>query len=76
MHNILQTRKTNSNLRSEIETAWNFINTNKFGLNLLSYFASKEWNIIPLEIKNSGSFEIFKTKFQNLEPEDWKWLPL
>ena len=48
----------------------NCVNTNKFGLNSLRYFAFKVWSMVPLEIKNSGSVEIFKTKFRNWEPID------
>ena len=44
--------------------------TKKFGLNSLRYFASKVWNTVPLEIKDSGSVEIFKIKIWNWEPKD------
>ena len=44
--------------------------TKKFGLNSLRYFASKVWNTVPWEIKDSGSVEIFKTKIRNWEPKD------
>ena len=37
--------------------ASNWLNTNKFGLNLLRNFASKVWNN---KVKISGSVEIFK----------------
>ena len=37
--------------------ASNWLNTTKFGLNLLRYFASKVWNN---KVKISGSVEIFK----------------
>ena len=61
MYDISQTRKINYNLRSQTDFASNCVNTNKFGLNSLRYFASKVWSMVPLEIKNSGSVEIFKT---------------
>ena len=44
-------------LRSQSNCASNWVNTNKFGLNLLRYFASKVWNN---KVKISGSVEIFK----------------
>ena len=70
MYNIFQTGKINYNLRSQTDFASNCVNTNKFGLNSLRYFASKVWSMVPLEIKNSGSVEIFKTKIRNWEPKD------
>ena len=70
MYDIFQTRKINYNLRSQTDFASTFVNTQKFGLNLLRYFASKVWSMIPLEIKNSGSVEILKTKNRNWEPKD------
>ena len=70
MYDIFQTRKINYNLRSQTDFASNCVNTNKFGLNSLRYFASKVWNMVPLEIKNSGSVEIFKIKSRNWEPKD------
>ena len=63
-------RKINYNLRSQTDFASNCVNTNKFGLNSLRYFASKVWSMVPLEIKNSGSVKIFKTKIGNWEPKD------
>ena len=70
MYDIFQTRKINYNLRSQTDFASNCVNTNKFGLNSLRYFASKVWCMVPLEIKNSGSVEIFKTKIRNWESKD------
>ena len=69
MYNIFQTRKINYNLRSQTDFASICVNTKKFGLNSLRYFGSKVWSMVPLEIKNSGSIEIFKTKIQNWEPK-------
>ena len=61
MCNIFQTRKINYNLRSQTDFL-PCVNTNKLGLKLLRYFASKVWSMALLEIKNSGKVEIFKTK--------------
>ena len=41
MYDIFQTRKTNCNLRSQTDFTSTCVNTNKFGLNSLRYFASK-----------------------------------
>ena len=69
MYDISQTRKINYDLRSQTDFASNCVNTNKFGLNLLRYFASKVWSMVPLEIKNSASVEVFKIKIRNWEPK-------
>ena len=70
MCGIFQTRKLNYNLRSQTDFASICVNTNKFGLNSLRYFASKIWSMVPLEIENSGSVKIFKTKTRNRKPKD------
>ena len=67
MYDIFQTEKINCDLRSQTNLPSNCVNTNKFGLNSLRYFASEVWSIVPLESKNSGSVEVFKTKNQNWE---------
>ena len=55
INDIFQTRKINYNLTSQTGFASICVNTNKFGLNLLRYFASKVWSMVPLENKNSES---------------------
>ena len=70
MYDIFQTRKIKYNLRSQTEFAGNYVSTNKFGLNSQRYFAFKVWRMVPLEIINSASAEIFKTKIRNWEPKD------
>ena len=55
MYDIFRTRKINYNLRSQTDFASICVNTKKFGLNLLRYFPSKVWSMVPLEIKNSRS---------------------
>ena len=69
MYDIFQTRKINHNLRSLTDFASICVNTKKLGLNSLRYFASKIWSKVPLEIKNSESVKIFKTKIRNWEPK-------
>ena len=64
MYDIFQTRKVICNLRSQNDLASNCVNTNKFGLNLLRDFTSNKWNMVLLEIKNSGSAKILKTKIE------------
>ena len=62
MYDIFQTRKISYNVSSQTDFASICVNTKKFGLNLLRYFASKVWSMVPLEIENSGCVEILKTK--------------
>ena len=58
MSDIFPTRILSCNLRSQTDFFRNTVNTTKYGLNSLKYFASKVWSIIPIEIKNSCSVEI------------------
>ena len=62
MNDIFPTRVLNYNLRSQTDFFRNNVNTTKFGLNSLRYFASKVWSMIPIEIKDSWSVEMFKIK--------------
>ena len=59
MSDIFPTRVLNYNLRSQTDFFRNKVNTTKFGLDLLRSFASKVWSMIPTEIKNSSSVEMF-----------------
>ena len=60
----------NYNLRSQTDFFRYTVNTTKFGLNSLRYFASNVSSMIPLEIKNSSSVEMFKNKTSKWEPDD------
>ena len=57
-------------MRPQTDFASICVNTKKFGLDSLRYFASKVWSMVSLKIKNSGSIEILKTKIRNWEPKD------
>ena len=60
MSDIFPARVLNYNLRSQTDFFKNTANATKFGLNSLRYFASSVWSIIPIEIKNSSSVEMFR----------------
>ena len=45
----------------------NTVNTTRFGLDSLRYFAWKVWSMIPREMKNSVSAEVFKNKINKWE---------
>ena len=62
MSAIFSTRVLNYNLRSQTDFFRNTVNTTKFGLNSLKYFASKVWSMIPIEIQKSWSVKMPKNK--------------
>ena len=67
MHDIFQTRGIRYNLRSQADFGY-CVNTNRFGLNSLNFFAAKVWDIVPLEINNSDSVGVFKSKIRKWKP--------
>ena len=77
MNVILQTRTLPYNLRLNTDFARNSVNTSRFGLNSLHYFALKVWNIVwkvwnivPSDIKNASNINIFKNKIRKWEPKE------
>ena len=56
------------NLRSQTDFGGYSVNTNRFGLNSLKFFAAKVWDIVPLEIKNSDSVKVLKSKIRKWKP--------
>ena len=46
------------------------VNTRRYGLNSLSYFAPKICDKIPLEIKNINYVQKFKTEIRKWAPEN------
>ena len=70
MSDNFPTRVLNYNLRSQTDFLRITVNTTKFGLNPLRHFALNVWSMIPIEIKNSSTVEIFKSKISKWEPND------
>ena len=70
MNVILQTRTLPCNLRLNTDFARSSVNTSRFGLNSLRYFALKVWNIVPSDIKNASNINIFKNKIRKWEPKE------
>ena len=62
MKDILQTKTLTYNLMLQTDFMRTFVNTSRFGLNTLHYFASKVWNIVPSDIKNANNLHIFENK--------------
>ena len=62
------------NLRSQIEFPRSSANTSQYGLNSLRVFSSKLWNMVPTDIKNSATLNIFKKKIRKWgEPKNSNW---
>ena len=61
---IFPVRSIDYNLRSQTDFTVSSVNTTHFGLNFLPYFASKVWNIFPLELKNLNDVENFKSEIR------------
>ena len=55
MSEILSLRNIDYNLHSQTDFKQGPINTMNYGLKSLRYLAPKIWNVIPPEIRNSGS---------------------
>ena len=62
--NVLKTRTLTHNLRSQTDFVSDCVNTRRYGLNLLSYFASKVWDMIHCERENKNSFQKFETEIR------------
>ena len=68
LSNIFPTRSISYNLRSQTDIIRSNASTSQYGLNSMRCFASKVWQMIPVEIKNSVSIESFKEKIRKWEP--------
>ena len=60
--NRFETRSKNKNLRSQTDFIRSNASTSLYGQILLFSFASKLWQMIQLEIRNSVSTESYKKK--------------
>ena len=70
MYNIFKKRTLTYNLRSQTDFVRDCVNTRRYGLNSLSYFAPKVWDMIPLEVKNINFLQKFKTEIKTWTPEN------
>ena len=66
--NKFQTQSISYNLRSQTDFIRSNASTSQQAPNSMRSFASKLWQMIPLEIKNSVSFESFIEKIRRCEP--------
>ena len=65
---IFPLRSIDYNLRSQTDFSVSSVNTTHFGLNFLRYFASKVWNMVPLELKDLNDVKSFKSEIRKCEP--------
>ena len=68
MSSIFPPRLIKYNLRTQTDFFRNFANSSKYGLNSIRFFASKVWQMVPMEMKNLKSLEDFKNKIRKWEP--------
>ena len=64
----------NENRRGGMRSSSDFlrprINSVHFGEDSLQYFGSVIWDKIPIEIRNSVSLNVFKSKIRNWSPDE------
>ena len=53
------------NLRTQSDFFRNSVNSSKYGLNSIRFFAAKVWQMVPMEIKNLKNLKILKTKLED-----------
>ena len=58
----------NYNLYSKSRLTVSSINTVFKGQNSMSYFGSVIWNSIPAELRETNSFQVFKSEIKALRP--------
>ena len=68
LSNIFPTPSISYNLKSQTDFIRSNASASQYGLNSMRCFASKVWQMIPVEIKNSVSIESFKEKIRKWEP--------
>ena len=56
MSSIFSPRLIKYNLQTQSDVFGNFVNSSKYGLNSIRFFASKVWQMVPMEIKKSWRF--------------------
>ena len=71
MSSIFTPRLIKYNLRTQSDFLRNFINSGKYGLNSIRFFASEVWQMVPMEMKNLKSLKDFKNKIRRWEPNGY-----
>ena len=68
MSSIFPPRLIKYNLRTQSDFLRISVSSSKYGLNSIRFFASKVWQMVPMEITNLKSLEDFKNKIRRWEP--------
>ena len=68
MSELFDLRSINYNFRSQTDFELRSVYTTAYGLRSLRCFASKIWNIVPVDIRNSDSLSEFTTKIMSWKP--------
>ena len=69
MSSIFPSRLIKYNLRTQSDFFRNTVNSSKYGLNSIRFFAIKVCQMVPMEMKNLKSLEDFKNKIRKWEPD-------
>ena len=69
MNEIFVERNNNYSLRGNNLLTRRRVNSVRYGTETVSFLAPKIWDILPKDIKDSESLDIFKRKIK-------KWIPL
>ena len=69
MGSIFPPRLIKYNLRTQSDFFRNSVNSSKYGLNSIRFFASKVWQMVPMKMKTLKSLEDFKNKIRKWEPD-------
>ena len=69
MSSIFPTRLIKYNLQTQSGFHKNFVNSNKYGLNSIRFFASKVWQMVPMEMNNLKSLGDFRGKMRRWKPD-------
>ena len=67
--NDMQNIHIQYNLRSQADLSYGAVYKTNYGLRSLRYFAPKNWNIIPADIKNVNNLSDFTFKIKFWLPE-------
>ena len=67
MSSIFPLRLIKYNLRNQSGFLRNYVNSSKYGPNSIKFFASKVWQMVPMEIRNLKSLEDFRNKIRRWE---------
>ena len=66
MSSIFPPRLIKYNLPTQSDFFRNSVNSSKYGLNSIRFFASKVWQMVPMEMKNlKRVLKILKIKLEN-----------